>query len=245
MRQLIETWRGGSASFSWLASAPYTCYKMAYTAADKHQARALLTAHFSKFQKKCRFSIELGGTPPKPGEGSVIVYNETSFIDTIAYGVCMWPHVDRGALTDLYALVPFARAALRKANVEMVPRGNRVGTDRLLKRMVSAVEAGERLAWGGEGRIHGQDGVGRFKVGSSLIAIRAQVPLVPVVFHGGHQIMPLRSIRARPGTVHVRFGEPISTVGMHEDNARDLADHLQNEASQIYANLKKLTSLPQ
>ncbi|SPH17485.1 hypothetical protein DEA8626_01008 [Defluviimonas aquaemixtae] len=121
----------------------------------------------------------------------------------------------------------------------MVPRGNRLATERLLKRMVAAVRRGERLAWGGEGRLYGRDGIGRFKVGASLIAIRAQAPLIPVVFHGGHHALPLGSIRARSGRIRVRFGTPIPTTGLKEEEARGLADHVQEEVARIYAVLKE------
>ena len=83
----------------------------------------------------------------------------------------------------------------------------------------------------------GKDEVLRFKVGSALIAIRAGVPLVPVAFRGGHQALPLKSVRARPGTIRVRFGTPISTVGLVEEGARDLADRAQAAVAALYAEL--------
>lgn len=238
MALLTEVCRGTVASARWLLGAPWLSYNMAYRASDKDEARALIRAHCARFQRTCRFDVVQDGPAPVPGQGCVIVYNETSFIDSIAYANCLLPHIDRGSLTDLYGLIPFARKGMKNACIEMVPRGRRERTDRLLDFMVERVAAGERVAWGGEGRITGQDGIARYKVGSSLIAIRAQVPLVPVVFHGGHQIMPLRSLRARPGTVRVRFGTPIPTKGVAEATARDLADRLQREAARIYAELK-------
>lgn len=63
--------------------------------------------------------------------------------------------------------------------------------------MVTAVRQGERIGWGGEGRLSGRDGIGPLKVGASLIAIRAQAPVIPVVIHGGHDAMPF-SRRTQP-----------------------------------------------
>jgi 1-acyl-sn-glycerol-3-phosphate acyltransferase len=100
------------------------------------------------------------------------------------------------------------------------------------------VRAGERQAWGGEGRIVGMDGIGRFKIGASLIAIRAQVPVIPVTFCGGHQIMPFGGVRARPGLVRVHFGAPIATNGLTEDDARAFADRLQAVIAARYAEMK-------
>lgn len=237
MNAITQTIRGAYASLAWLSGAPFVTRQMA-RADHKDQARDFLRDHCARFQRHCGFDIRLDGPPPPPGRGCVIVYNEASFIDSISYAVTMWPHVDRAAIADIYAVVPYARKAMERAQIEMVPRGDRAGTERVMAQVVEAVQNGERLAWGGEGRIHGQDGIGRFKVGSALIAIRAQVPLVPVVFHGGHQIMPLRSIRARPATMRIRFGDPISTKGISEEGARELVDHLQGVSSRIYAELK-------
>lgn len=120
-----------------------------------------------------------------------------------------------------------------------MPRGNRAGTDKLLRKMVAALKNGERIGWGGEGRIVAKDGVGRFKIGASLIAIRAQAPIVPAAFFGGHHIMPFPSVRAKPGTVHVRFGTPIPTKGLVEEDARALADRVQIVFAGMYEDLRK------
>jgi 1-acyl-sn-glycerol-3-phosphate acyltransferase len=108
-----------------------------------------------------------------------------------------------------------------------------------MDRMVAAVTAGERLAWGGEGRISGRDGVARFKLGASLIAIRAKAPVIPVVFCGGHRLLPFGSVRARPGRIRVRFGAPIPTSGLTEDDARALADRTQAIVEGMYADLQR------
>ncbi len=130
------------------------------------------------------------------------------------------------------------RAATRKAAIELVPRGNRLGTERLIEKAVLAVKSGERLGWGGEGRISGQDGAARFKVGASLVAIRSQAPIIPMMIYGGHRLLPLGSIRARPGEIHIRFGEPILTTGLDGTDARDLADKAQAATAAMYAEFK-------
>ncbi len=232
MGTVLENWRGGRASLGFLLGAPVVNARIAFQAKDRASARDLLAGHFARFLRTCRVDVSVDGVFPEPGQGCILCYNETSFMDVAAFSVTMWPHVDRAAAADLYAYVPFARTACRKAAIEMVPRGNREKTDQLLDRMVAAVKRGERVAWGGEGRLSGFDGVGRFKVGASLIAIRAQAPVVPVVFHGGHHAMPLGTVRARPGMVRVRFCKPISPKGYTEPSARAFADKLQAQFAQ-------------
>lgn len=234
---IAQTWRGTRASLRFLLGAPLVNARMAWSAASREHARDMLARHFSAFLDTCGVRVSVEGDAPGPGSGCVLCYNETSFIDVAAYSVSMWPHVDRAAAADLYAYIPFARAACRKAGIELVPRGNRQRTDRLLDRMVTAVRQGERVAWGGEGRLSGFDGVGRFKVGASLIAIRAQAPVVPVVFYGGHRAMPLGTVRASAGEVRIRFCPPVPTAGRTEADARDFADKLQARFARVYDQL--------
>ena len=236
-KNIGENWRGGRASLRFLAAAPIVNAQVALRAKDREDARDMFARHFRRFLDTCQVSVSLDGEFPEPGKGCILCYNETSFVDVAAYCVSMWPYVDRAAAADLYAYFPFARAAFRKAAIEMVPRGNREATDQLLERMVSAAKQGERVAWGGEGRLSGKDGVGRFKIGASLIAIRAQVPVIPVVFQGGHHAMPLGTFRARPGEVRIRFCKSVPTAGYVEADAREFADRLQAEFVRIYRQL--------
>ena len=239
MNAIAETWRGGRAIFRWLLTSPFLTLRAIIQAKDKYEARAILAKSFARLLKACRIKVEVAGTPPKAGTGCVVCYNETSFADVFAFPSAVLPHVDRAAAADLYAWIPFGRRACKKLGIELVSRGKRKGTNRLISRVVQALKDGERIAWGGEGRLSGSDEVKRFKRGAALIAIRAGVPIIPVAFYGGHQALPLGSVRARPGTVHVLFGDPIDPSGYHEDDVRDLADHIQAVVAGMYAELKQ------
>lgn len=230
-------WRGGSASLRFLVGAPVAFAQVARTAATSDHARQPLERHFSMFLRTCRINVSVEGKVPEAGKGCVVSHNETSFADVAAYFVAIWPHIDRLAGADIYGYFPFARAACRRVDIELVARGNRKATDPLVARMVSAVMEGGRVGWGAEGRLSGKDGIGPFKVGASLIAIRAQSPVVPVVIHGGHDAMPLGSIRARSGEIRVRFCEPVPTKGLVEADARAFSERLRADFVRNYREL--------
>lgn len=234
MGALGEVIRGGSASARWIFGLPFTSLRIVLTSESPDAARRLVAAHSRRFLETCQMSVTVSGTPPKAGSGCVVCHNEASFADVAAYLSVMWPYVDRAAGADLYAIFPFMRAATRKAAIELVPRGNRSGTERLIEKAVLAVKSGERMGWGGEGRISGQDGVARFKVGAALVAIRSQAPIIPVMIYGGHRLLPLGSIRARPGDIHIHFGAPILTEGLDDTDARALADKAQAATAEMY-----------
>jgi 1-acyl-sn-glycerol-3-phosphate acyltransferase len=131
----------------------------------------MLARHCQRFLDTCRISVELDGPLPPPGRGCVLCYNESSFPDLMAYMVVLLDHLDRAAAADLYKYFPFARAAFARVDFELVKRGNRVATDALIARVIERIGHGERVAWGGEGCLSGIDGIRRFKIGASLIAI--------------------------------------------------------------------------
>lgn len=63
------------------------------------------------------------------------------------------------------------------------------------------------------GRSH--DGVLRpFKEGAAYIAIKAQVPIVPVALVGTREVLRFGSWQIRPGVITVRIGELIETGGL-------------------------------
>lgn len=238
MRAIFETLRGGLAILKWVLTSPHMAWRVGKADEDRPKARQILTESFEQVLASCQIDVSSDGTPPARGTGCVVCYNETSFADVFAFPHAVLPHVDRAAAADAYAMIPFARSACDAVGIELVPRGKRAGTERLMDRIVEALRAGERVAWGGEGRLSGSDDVKRFKRGAFLLAIRAGVPVVPVAFYGGHQALPLGSVRARPGKIYVRFGDPIDSTGYHEDDVRDLADHVQAVVASMYAELK-------
>ena len=55
--------------------------------------------------------------------------------------------------------------------------------------------------------------IGRFRPGIGMIASRLRVPVVPVRLKGLEHVLPPAWRMARPGPVHVAFGEPLHLVG--------------------------------
>ena len=60
-----------------------------------------------------------------------------------------------------------------------------------------------------------------FKKGGFIMAIQAQVPIVPVTIHGSYDAMRRGNALIFPATIGVRIGEPIATTGLTTDD-RDL-----------------------
>ena len=55
------------------------------------------------------------------------------------------------------------------------------------------------------------------------LALEAGVPVLPVAIEGAGWVLPPSGFSVRPGTIVVRFGEPIETTGLTPQDRNALA----------------------
>jgi 1-acyl-sn-glycerol-3-phosphate acyltransferase len=114
--------------------------------------------------------------------------------------------------------IPFFGKVLAYGGYLPIDRSNARAAHRSMVEAAKRIAAGSSIVIFPEGT-RSPDGVlQEFKSGGAVLAIRAQVPVVPVAIVGTHRIMPKGTLRIRPGRVEVRIGQPIPTEGM---GARD------------------------
>jgi 1-acyl-sn-glycerol-3-phosphate acyltransferase len=58
------------------------------------------------------------------------------------------------------------------------------------------------------------------------MAIRAQVPLVPLTLVGTYELLPIHVYALRPRPMKLIVGEPIPTIGMTSRDAEALTERL-------------------
>jgi 1-acyl-sn-glycerol-3-phosphate acyltransferase len=69
--------------------------------------------------------------------------------------------------------------------------------------------------------------VHEFKGGAFLLAIDAQIPLVPVSISGSRAVMPRGRLMVCPGHVRVTIHDPVATQGLTRADARALAGRVE------------------
>ena len=74
-----------------------------------------------------------------------------------------------------------------------------------------------------------------FKKGGFIMAIEAQVPIVPVAVSGGRAAMRKGSAVVRPVTVTVRIGEPVPTAGLSIGDRDHLIHRVRTEVQNLLA----------
>jgi 1-acyl-sn-glycerol-3-phosphate acyltransferase len=63
-----------------------------------------------------------------------------------------------------------------------------------------------------------------FKKGPFVLAIAAQVPVVPVYCAGTFDILPKGHLWLRPHPITIHFGDPIPTAGLTYDDRHQLLE---------------------
>lgn len=158
----------------------------------------------------------------------IFVMNHTSMIDIVAAFVAIPVNI-RFVAKHVLKYVPFLGWYMWATGMIFVDRSNR---ERAVR---SLVAAGERIRGGAnilaypEGTRTRDGAILPFKKGPFVVALRAQVPIIPVAIEGAVRVLPRDGFKVRPGTIRVKFGQPIETAGLTDDD-RDALMHRVRDA---------------
>jgi 1-acyl-sn-glycerol-3-phosphate acyltransferase len=92
---------------------------------------------------------------------------------------------------------------------------------------VKALRAGMPLVVFPEGGRTSDGALRPFLSGAAYLAIRAQVPLVPIALKGVYDLLPIHTHHFYPGELTVQIGEPIETTGMSVRQNVELTERLR------------------
>jgi 1-acyl-sn-glycerol-3-phosphate acyltransferase len=104
---------------------------------------------------------------------------------------------------------PILGRAMRMGSLVPVDRGNRDAGIEAVKAAKEVIGQGLNMTIYVEGKRSFDGKLLPFKKGPFYLAMECAVPVVPVTIVGTHYAMPKKRFGIRPGTVKVRFHEPI------------------------------------
>jgi 1-acyl-sn-glycerol-3-phosphate acyltransferase len=90
------------------------------------------------------------------------------------------------------------------------------------------VTAGRSLIVFPEGTRSTDGRVGRFKRGTFLVAIEAQLPVVPISISGSRHVMMKGRLMVCPGDVRVTVHAPLATDGVAREQASDFTERVRS-----------------
>lgn len=161
-----------------------------------------------------------------PARPAVFVSNHTSLID-IFLAVWLAPRGTLFISKREILLYPFVGLGFWLTGGLAIDRKRPAQAGRALKRFAGYLARHRLGAWLWPEGTRSKDGHLRtFKSGFVTLAVRAGIPVVPVVVRGAHRAWPLGSYALCPTTVRVDVLEPVDTSRWTEKTARAHADEI-------------------
>ena len=149
----------------------------------------------------------------------------------------------------LFAKIPFQFRILAKAPLWKIPfigwYLNRSGQVPIyqtsarsavasLSRGVKTLQSGMPLVIFPEGGRAATGELQKMVAGAAWMAIKAQVPLVPLTLVGTYELLPIHVYVLRPRPLKLIVGEPISTVGLTSRDADALTERMRSVIYETY-----------
>jgi 1-acyl-sn-glycerol-3-phosphate acyltransferase len=171
-------------------------------------------------------SVQVKGLEHLPRDRTFIFVSNHQSIYDIPVIFATLPYQLRIIAKESLGSFPFLGWHLRRNGHLLVDRRNpdRAG---ILRRWRALVGDGLSLIIFPEGTRSADGRVGRFKAGSFLLAVEAQLPVVPISIDGTRDVMRKGRLMTCPGDSRLVVHEPIETAGLAVGDARALAERVR------------------
>jgi 1-acyl-sn-glycerol-3-phosphate acyltransferase len=161
----------------------------------------------------------------------ILISNHASLLD-IPGIVSAFPFPVRFIAKKSLAWFPIFGWSLRLSGHILIDRQSAQSALKSLKKAASLLKSGISIIIFPEGTRSPDGQVKEFKGGGFLLALKSQVPIVPVSIGGTYQMLPRTGWRFFPGTIKIHVGDPIPTQGVPLRAARPLLKIVRNTVIQ-------------
>jgi len=157
-----------------------------------------------------------------PARPQILVANHVSWFDVLALAASLPGRYLFVAKEELARVPVFGRAVAACGHV-FIDRKDRGRAVESLARARSLLENQHpTIIMFPEGTRSSDGLLQPFKKGAFVLAIQTGVDIVPAAIFGSRDVMRKNSLWIRPGTIRVRFGEPIGVTGLGMDDRDEL-----------------------
>jgi 1-acyl-sn-glycerol-3-phosphate acyltransferase len=165
-----------------------------------------------------------------PGPHLYVWLNQSSLAEAGVFPQVIPPHYK--VINAEYAAMPllgWASTLLRdQVIVQQWKRQAKHGIERAAIRLAR----GERFLISIEGTRSTDGSLHKYKKGPIVMAVRAQGTIVPIVTHGGRDVLPRGEWRVRPGNIELHILKTISTRGLSYEDRNMLIEQLRVAAEE-------------
>jgi 1-acyl-sn-glycerol-3-phosphate acyltransferase len=158
---------------------------------------------------------------------AVYASNHTSYMDTPVVFATLPFQFRILAKKELWSM-PFIGWHLNRSGQIPIDAANPRGALSSLGSAAKALRAGMPLFVFPEGSRTPDGQMQEFLSGAAYLAIRAQVPLVPIALSGVYDLLPMHTHHFYPGNLTMTVGEPILTEGMTVRQMDELTQRMRS-----------------
>ena len=173
-----------------------------------------------------------------PDRPQVVVANHVSWFDVLALAAYLPGRYVFVAKRELEKVPVFSTAAKACGHI-FIDRRDR---PRALESLAVARERLERdrpsVIMFPEGTRSATGELMPFKKGAFVLAIQTGADIVPAAIDGSREVMRKGSFLIRPGTIRVRFGEPIPVEGLTLDDRDELTRGARDAVARLQARVR-------
>ena len=173
-----------------------------------------------------------------PGQAVIFCANHQSNVDPPILFNALHPRLHILFKAELKKL-PLLGKAFQVGGFVPIERASRDQSMMAIEQVAQSLRDGNSFLTFPEGTRSKTGALLPFKRGPFLMAIKAQVPVVPVAVQGGTASMRKGSRVILPTTVTVRIGKPIETKGMDLGDRERLADLVRARVEELLAHPTK------
>ena len=168
----------------------------------------------------------------RPGGNYVFVANHVSYMDIPVVLANIPEEFLFLAKSGLFQ-IPLLGTHLKTAGHVQVPREDPRSAIKTLQHTAALLQNGRSTLVFPEGGRSESGVLQDFKDGAAFLAIRAQIPIVPLAMIGMRNILPMHSLTFHRGHVTLRVGEPIPTAGMSTHQRAELTAKVREKIVEL------------
>jgi len=128
---------------------------------------------------------------------------------------------------------PFMGWHLRRSGQIAIDRTSMISTVKSFVSAVGGLRENMNVLIFPEGRRSHDGSVQPFFRGAFYLAVKAQVPIVPLAIIGTYEILPMNTYHIMPRPIELRVGEPIPTAGLNSQDLESLSVRVKDEIEKM------------
>jgi 1-acyl-sn-glycerol-3-phosphate acyltransferase len=167
---------------------------------------------------------------PDKGQPVIFVGNHQSNFDILCYFAGLPLQFRWMAKEELFH-VPLFGFAMRRAGYIEINRSDRRQAMKSLAAAAERIRNGTSVVIFPEGTRSDDGRLQNFKKGGFLLALKAQVPIVPVVISGSWQVMRKGRLKFTPGTIRLQILPPLATADLTNRDSDALMAQVSEQLS--------------